>query len=165
MLFALRRCFESAFLALFLLLACVPVQAQDLTFPRDRLTIETADGKEHGFEVELAVDADHRQQGLMNRRQMAPDHGMFFDFGQTRRVMMWMKNTYLPLDMLFLGEDGGILTIRENAVPLSEAIIDSGEPVAYVLELNAGTVKRLGIATGDVVKTPQIDNRPTEASP
>ncbi|OJF93246.1 DUF192 domain-containing protein [Pararhizobium antarcticum] len=162
---SVRLCFESAVLALFLFLASANVQAADLVFPKDRLTIETADGKSHVFEIELAVDADHRQQGLMNRRQMAPDHGMLFDFGQTRRVMMWMKNTYLALDMLFIGEDGRVANIRENAVPLSEAIIDSGLPVAYVLELNAGTVRRLGIAAGDQVETPQIANRPANAAP
>ena len=69
----------------------------------------------------------------MNRRHMARDHGMLFDFGVTRRVMMWMKNTYLPLDMLFIAKDGKIETIRENAVPLSEAIIDSRVPIAFVL--------------------------------
>ncbi|MBB4189545.1 uncharacterized membrane protein (UPF0127 family) [Sinorhizobium terangae] len=92
----------------------------------------------------------------MYRRQMAPDHGMLFDFGETRRVMMWMKNTYLPLDMLFVARDGTVRTIHENAVPLSEAIIDSGEPVAFVLELNAGTVKRLGIKPGDRLEGARI---------
>ncbi len=161
----MRRLFESALLALFLLLTQTPGYAADLTFPKDKLTIRTTDGKKHAFEIELAVDADHRQQGLMNRRKMADDQGMLFDFGQTRRVMMWMKDTYLPLDMLFIGDDGKIDSISEQAVPLSEAIIDSDIPVAYVLELNAGTVKRLGIAVGDLVSTPQIDNRPTVASP
>jgi len=161
----LSRLFGSAVLALFLLLAALPAQAADLTFPKDRLTVQTADKKEHAFEIELAVDADHRQQGLMNRRQMAADHGMLFDFGQTRRVMMWMKNTYLALDMLFIAEDGRVENIRENAVPLSEAIIDSGTPVAYVLELNAGTVRRLGIAAGDRVQTPHIANRAENAGP
>ena len=92
----------------------------------------------------------------MNRRHMARDHGMLFDFGVTRRVMMWMKNTYLPLDMLFIAKDGKIETIRENAVPLSEAIIDSRVPIAFVLELNGGTVNRLAIAPGDIVDSARI---------
>ncbi|MEY9197477.1 uncharacterized membrane protein (UPF0127 family) [Sinorhizobium fredii] len=69
---------------------------------------------------------------------------------------MWMRNTYLPLDMLFIGADGTVATIHENAVPLSEAIIDSQEPVAFVLELNAGTVKRLGIRPGDRITGARI---------
>lgn len=146
----------SAFVALFLWLVPVFANAADVTFETAPLQIISAGGKVHKFTVELAVDNDQRSQGLMNRRHMARDHGMLFDFGVTRQVMMWMKNTYLPLDMLFLAKDGRIETIRENAVPLSESIIDSRVPVAFVLELNAGTVNRLGIATGDVVDSQRI---------
>lgn len=146
----------SAFVALFLWLVPVFATAADVTFETAPLQIISTGGKVHKFTVELAVDNDQRSQGLMNRRHMARDHGMLFDFGVTRQVMMWMKNTYLPLDMLFLAKDGRIETIRENAVPLSESIIDSRVPVAFVLELNAGTVNRLGIATGDVVDSQRI---------
>jgi uncharacterized membrane protein (UPF0127 family) len=144
----------SALVALFLWV--LPAIAVDITFETAPLSIETARGMSHSFTVELALDSDQRALGLMNRREMASDHGMLFDFGTTRRVMMWMKNTYLPLDMLFIRADGTIATIRENAVPLSEAIIDSREPVAFVVELNAGTVKRLGFAEGDRVISDQI---------
>src|SRR5690606_22774123 len=99
-----------------------------------------------------AVTPRQREQGLMNRREMAPDHGMLFAFGETRQVFMWMKNTYLPLDMLFIGKDGKIRSIKENARPLDESIIDSKGPIDYVLELNGGTVKRLGIRTGNRVQ-------------
>ncbi|MDQ0320234.1 uncharacterized membrane protein (UPF0127 family) [Pararhizobium capsulatum DSM 1112] len=146
----------SALAALFLYLAAMAVLAADVTFDVAPLTIVTADGHKHDFTVELAVDSDQRALGLMNRREMADNHGMLFDFGQTRQVMMWMKNTYLPLDMLFLRQDGKIATVRENAVPLSETIIDSREPVAFVVELNAGTVKRLGLAEGDTVVSDRI---------
>jgi uncharacterized membrane protein (UPF0127 family) len=88
----------------------------------------------------------------MNRREMAPDRGMLFSFGETRQVLMWMKNTYLPLDMLFVDKTGEIRTIRENAEPLSEAIIDSQVPVAFVVELNGGTVRARGIRPGDTVE-------------
>lgn len=147
----------SALLALFLCL--LPVMASaEVTFETTSLTITTSDGKVHPFTVELAADNDQRAQGLMNRRKMASDHGMLFDFRQTRQVMMWMKDTYLPLDMLFISKDGKVETIRENAVPLSQSIIDSGVPVAFVLELNAGAVKRLGIAPGDRIDSPPIAN-------
>ncbi|WP_455271726.1 DUF192 domain-containing protein [Rhizobium herbae] len=145
----------SALVALFLWLAPV-VAAADVTFETEPLQIIGTRGKVHKFTVELAVDNDQRSQGLMNRRHMPRDRGMLFDFGVTRQVMMWMKNTYLPLDMLFIAKDGKIETIRENAVPLSEAIIDSRVPVAFVLELNGGTVNRLGIAPGDIVDSRRI---------
>ena len=140
---------RSAISALFLLSVRVTSVAAEVSVAKDRLRLITGDGRAHDLTVELAIDPDQREQGLMYRRQLAPDHGMLFDFGETRRVMMWMKNTFLPLDMLFISQDGTVRTIHENAVPLSEAIIDSRESVAYVLELNAGTVKRLGIKPGD----------------
>ncbi|MGH6808484.1 MAG: DUF192 domain-containing protein [Ensifer adhaerens] len=141
---------RSAAMALFLSLLLFTVVAfAEVEFTTDRMRLVTADNKIHELTVELAIDADQREQGLMFRRSMAPDHGMLFDFGETRRVMMWMKNTHLALDMLFVDKRGIVRTIHQDAVPFSEAIIDSGEPVAFVLELNAGTVKRLGIKPGD----------------
>jgi uncharacterized membrane protein (UPF0127 family) len=140
----------SAFMALFLCLASVAGAGEK--FDTQPLTIVTKNGKSHAFTVELAVTPRQREQGLMNRREMAPDHGMLFAFGETRQVFMWMKNTYLPLDMLFIGKDGKIRSIKENARPLDESIIDSKGPIDYVLELNGGTVKRLGIRTGNRVQ-------------
>ncbi|WP_313193018.1 DUF192 domain-containing protein [Shinella zoogloeoides] len=137
-------------MALFLCLASVAGAGEK--FDTQRLTIVTKNGKNHAFTVELAVTPRQREQGLMNRREMAPDHGMLFAFGETRQVFMWMKNTYLPLDMLFIGKDGKIRSIKENARPLDESIIDSKGPIDYVLELNGGTVKRLGIRTGNRVQ-------------
>jgi uncharacterized membrane protein (UPF0127 family) len=146
----------SALVALFLCLVPFGAGAADVTFETAPLTIVTSGGQIHKFTVELAVDNDQRSHGLMDRRHMPRDRGMLFDFGQTRQVMMWMKNTYLPLDMLFINKDGKVETITENAVPLSEAIIDSRVPVAFVLELNGGTVRHLGIAPGDVVDNARI---------
>jgi uncharacterized membrane protein (UPF0127 family) len=128
--------------------------ARDVTFETAPLTIVTTDGNRHPFTVELALDSDQRAQGLMFRRTMAEDHGMLFDFGETRQVMMWMKNTELALDMIFVSAAGRVETVRENAVPHSEAIIDSGVPVAYVVELNAGTARSLAITTGATVELP-----------
>ena len=147
----------SAVLALFLCLAFSAAAAGE-TFDSQPLTIVTKGGKSHAFTVELALTPRQREQGLMNRRAMAADHGMLFAFGETRQVFMWMKNTYIPLDMLFIAKDGRIRTIRENAEPLSEAIIDSQGPVDYVLELNGGTVKRLGIRSGHRVQSKLIDS-------
>ena len=136
------------------LLSVLPVLAA--TFETEPLTIRTADGTSHAFVVELAVKADERAQGLMNRREMATDRGMLFDFGMTRRVAMWMKNTYLPLDMLFIRKDGTIAHMATDTTPQSEAIIDSRQEVYFVLELNAGTAKRLGMAPGDRVESATI---------
>lgn len=146
----------SAAAYLFLCLALTAFAAE--TFDTQPLTIVTRDGKSHVFTVELAVTPRQREQGLMNRREMAPDHGMLFAFGETRQVFMWMKNTYLPLDMLFIGKDGKVRTIKENAEPLSESIIDSQGPIDYVLELNGGTVKRLGIRTDNRVQNELLDS-------
>lgn len=149
---------KSAFAALFLFLAGAAI-AQEMTFPRDELSIRTAGGETHKFSVDLAVTDAQRQHGLMYRKEMAPDHGMLFDFGQARRVSMWMENTVLALDMLFIQGDGTISHIKENAVPFSRDIIDSQGPVKFVLEINAGRSKVLGIKVGDKVISRRIGNQ------
>lgn len=118
-----------------------------------RLEIRTAKAT-HSFSVEIADTEAKRADGLMFRTQMAPDHGMLFDFKREQPVWFWMKNTYLPLDMIFVKPDGTILSIAENTTPLSEATVPSGGPVRFVFEVVAGTVKRLGIAPGDKVVHP-----------
>jgi uncharacterized membrane protein (UPF0127 family) len=105
----------------------------------------------HVFDVELAVTPDERSKGLMFRRELPPGRGMLFDFEGEGPVAMWMRNTYVSLDMIFIRADGRIARIAENTKPLSEEIIPSGTPVKAVLELVAGTAKRLGIAPGDRV--------------
>jgi uncharacterized membrane protein (UPF0127 family) len=147
----------SAFMAFFFCFSLAAYAAE--TFDKQPLTIVTKDGKNHAFTVELAVTPRQREQGLMNRREMAPDHGMLFAFGETRQVFMWMKNTYLPLDMLFIAKDGKVRAIKENAEPLSEAIIDSQGPIDYVLELNGGTIKRLGIRAGNRVENELVESQ------
>jgi uncharacterized membrane protein (UPF0127 family) len=134
-----------------------PATAQ-VRFEKQPLTIETRAGARHQFTVELAVDPQQREQGLMYRKQMPTDHGMLFDFDEARPVSMWMRNTLIPLDMLFLDDKGVVTHLHEGAVPLSEAIISSGGPVRYVLELNGGAVKTLGIKPGDRVVSRQIGN-------
>jgi len=115
------------------------------------LAIVTRAGDVRRFAVELARTPRQLSRGLMFRDAMAPGHGMLFDFGRERPVAMWMRNTPIPLDMLFIDALGRIRGIAADAVPFSEAVILSPGPVRAVLELNAGTVRRLGIATGDRV--------------
>ncbi|MBB2674802.1 UNVERIFIED_ORG: hypothetical protein GGE44_004384 [Rhizobium esperanzae] len=120
-----------------------------MRFDKEPLLIQTAAGKTLHFTVEVAVTPDQRAHGLMFRKTMADDAGMIFDFGEPRRVAMWMENTFLPLDMLFADDTGTIRHIKENATPYSRDIIDSMSPVKYVVELNAGIVGKLGIKVGD----------------
>jgi uncharacterized protein len=116
------------------------------------LTIETSAGSSLAFRVELARTDTERARGLMYRDKLAPDAGMLFLYPTDRPVAFWMKNTLIPLDLLFIERDGTILSIAERAVPLSEATIPSGGPVAAVLELNGGTASHLGIKPGDRVE-------------
>jgi uncharacterized membrane protein (UPF0127 family) len=154
----LSKSIVSAFAALmFCVVAALPLAAQE-TFPSEQLTIQTADGKTHPFTAELATTDGQRQQGLMYRKTMAPTNGMLFDFGKDRDVTMWMRNTLIPLDMLFISKEGKIQHIHPNAVPHSESIISSNGAVRYVLELNGGAAKNMGIKRGDVVRSKQIGN-------
>lgn len=114
-----------------------------------RALIERGDGVQLWFDVELALTAPSRRRGLMGRARLAPRHGMWFDFGRASLVTMWMKNTPLPLDMLFVRADGGIVAVHARAEPYSLDTIAAPEPVPYVLELAGGSAARLGIARGD----------------
>jgi uncharacterized membrane protein (UPF0127 family) len=105
----------------------------------------------HAFTVEIATTDQERQTGLMYRKELPEGRGMLFDFGREQDVAMWMKNTYVSLDMIFIRADGRILRIAENTEPMSERIISSGGPVKGVLEVVAGTARKLGIAPGDRV--------------
>jgi uncharacterized membrane protein (UPF0127 family) len=118
------------------------------------LVAETAAGK-HSFTIEVADDMHERSRGLMYRETMADDHGMLFVFDQTQPVGFWMKDTPLPLDLVFIGADGRIRDILPGT-PYSEATISPGEPVRFVLELKQGTAQRLGIAAGDFIRHPEI---------
>lgn len=116
----------------------------------DPLTID-AGGKRHNFRVEFAkTDAD-RARGLMFRQSMPADQGMLFDFERDQMVAMWMRNTFIPLDMIFIFADGRIHRIEHRTEVQSERTISSGVPVRAVLELNAGTAERLGLKPGDRV--------------
>ncbi len=117
----------------------------------ESLTIVSGSAR-HAFHVEVMRTPDQRAKGLMYRNYMPPDRGMLFDFGGSEPVAMWMQNTYIPLDMLFIRADGTIARIAENTEPLSTRTIPSGEPVLSVLEINGGVSKQLGIKPGDKVE-------------
>lgn len=115
------------------------------------LEIDTGEDA-HLIRVEVARTPDERSRGLMFRQAMPADAGMLFDFGSERPVAMWMKNTFIPLDMLFATEDGKIVSIARDTVPLSTETISSGRPVRYVLELGAGRADALGLSRGDTLR-------------
>jgi uncharacterized protein len=115
------------------------------------LQIVTGTGT-HDFKVEIAADDASRERGLMNRRFMPADHGMLFEFPATAPVSFWMKNTYIPLDMIFISQAGVVTNVVARAEPLSERIIPSGPPCAAVLELNGGVAASIGVKPGDSVR-------------
>jgi uncharacterized membrane protein (UPF0127 family) len=119
----------------------------------DPLVIVTLTGS-HEFLVEIARTEAQREHGLMFRRSMPQDRGMLFGFESERPVAMWMKNTYLPLDMIFIGRGGKVVGLAENTEPLSEKVIPSGAPAISVLEVNAGVAARIGLKVGDTVRHP-----------
>ena len=133
-----------------MLLALVATAGGAATLDRSPLTIETDHGR-FEFQVELAVTPAERSRGLMFRESLADDHGMLFDFGSAKPVAMWMRNTYISLDILFIRADGSISRIARNTEPLSDTVIDSGEPVSAVLELRGGLTSERGIDAGDRV--------------
>jgi uncharacterized protein len=115
-----------------------------------------ADGAAHRFTVEVARTPDERAQGLQHRENLPADHGMLFDFGSEGAVAMWMRNTPIPLDMLFVTAAGEIAGIAERTEPYSLATIASPAAVRYVLEVAGGTADRLGIAPGDRLRGPPL---------
>ncbi len=136
-------------------LAATPVLAQpgvdrpQPKLPMERLVIVARDGRRHEFQVEMAVNPDHQTIGLMFRTEVPPNEGMLFDWGAPRESSMWMRNTLVPLDMLFITADGRIHRIAERTTPHSLAPIDSRGPVRATLELQGGITERLDIRVGD----------------
>lgn len=132
------------------LLAC-PGAAQSVPPRSETLEVITRNGT-LTFTVELALTPDEQARGLMFRTELPQRHGMLFDFGAESPLSFWMRNTLIPLDMLFIGGDGVIRRIHANATPLSETPIPSGGPARAVLEIAGGSAARLGIAVGDRVR-------------
>ncbi len=129
----------------------------DIQFNKSTLRIATG-GREIKFDVELALNDAERSRGLMFREKLGPYDGMLFDFVREAPVAFWMKNTLIPLDMLFIAADGTIKHIHSNAVPLSTESIPSEFPVRAVLEINGGSARLLGIKPGDKVLHPIFGN-------
>jgi uncharacterized membrane protein (UPF0127 family) len=132
-------------------------KAQLQSFATSELTIVSATGP-HRFTVEVAETPAQMEQGLMFRRTMASDAGMLFDYKTPTVATMWMRNTFIPLDMLFVDAQGRIVNVHQRAVPQSLDTIAATAPVRAVIELNGGTAARLGIAPGDQVQHPIFGN-------
>jgi len=130
-----------------------------MEFGHSELSILSA-GHRHKLDVEVATTFEQHARGLMFRKEMADRHGMLFLFHDSLMITMWMKNTYIPLDIVFIDRRGVIVHIARNAVPLSLEYISSVKPVIYVLELNGGITDRLGIKVGDRVLSPSFTVRP-----
>lgn len=128
-----------------------PTKAQP-ELPKEKLVVVTHGGKRHEFDVEMAVNEEQQITGLMFRTSLPADGGMLFDWGQPRPSDMWMRNTLISLDMLFINADGTVHAIAEHAVPQSLATIQSHGPVRATLEIAAGTAERLDIRVGDKVE-------------
>ena len=111
------------------------------------------------FSVEMATTEEEKQTGLMYRKELADGKGMLFDFSPEQQISMWMKNTYISLDMIFIRADGRILRIAENTEPLSTKIISSKGPARAVLEVVAGTAQKYGIRPGDRVGHPLFGSK------
>ena len=140
-----------ALLALLVVAARPAAAAPDL----EKLSFVTRSGV-HDYSVEVMRTPAQHAKGLMFRRYMPDDRGMLFDFGRSEIVNMWMKNTYIPLDMVFVGADGKVATIAADTEPMSERPISSGAPVIGVVELNAGAAAKMGLAVGDEVRHPMF---------
>lgn len=138
--------------------SCLFALAEDgrKDLPTETLMILSGE-TQHRFTVEVAARDTERARGLMFREHMAQDTGMLFIFEEEGERYFWMKNTPLPLDIIFISEAGRIVSIAADTTPFSEATIPSGKPARFVLELNAGATAELGIEAGDTVSSPSMD--------
>jgi uncharacterized protein len=150
----MRRCVQFVLLTLSLLALWFAASAGRIT-AADLQTLEIVSRNGvHPFAVELALTPEQQAQGLMFRKELPEGQGMLFDFQREQQTAFWMKNTFVSLDMIFIRADGRIHRIAANTVPLSETLVPSNGPVRAVLEVVAGTTRKLGIAPGDRVAHP-----------
>lgn len=133
-------------------------RALDRAFERSTLQIATPDARLHKFNIWIADDETRRARGLMFVQQMDADAGMLFIYPTAQRISMWMKNTHIPLDMLFVTAAGRVAKVVANTQPMSTKTIESGKEVTAVIELNAGTAARLHIGEGAQVIHPAFAN-------
>lgn len=132
------------------------------SLPTSALVVETAAGVRHAFTVELADSPREHSIGLMHRTEMADDHGMLFEYLYPQRVGFWMKNTHIPLDLIYIRHNGTIANINAMAEPFSLDPLPSRGRIISVLEINGGLAKKLGIAPGDIVRHPTLHNWPND---
>ncbi len=155
----MKRRFLLSLAALPLALAALPLAAlaqpgvtdPQPRLPTERLLIATRDNRRLEFNVEMALTAEQQMVGLMFRTALADNEGMIFDWGAPRESAMWMRNTLIPLDMVFIASDGRIHRVAERTVPLSLATVESRGPVRATLELAGGAAERLNLRVGDRV--------------
>lgn len=121
----------------------------------DQLSLRWAGGQAR-FTVEVVDTVASRNQGLMNREKLAPSAGMLFVYDAPQRASFWMRNTLIPLDMIFMDQTGRVTRIHSNAIPLDETPINGGDGVQFVLEINGGFAKRLGIVEGAEMQHPAV---------
>jgi uncharacterized membrane protein (UPF0127 family) len=133
------------------------LESLETAFEQDVLIIETATQGCFKFDIYLAVSSNQQQRGLMFVRDLPPWSGMLFTYRRSGVRSMWMKNTYIPLDIVFARGDGSVSSVAANTEPLSLKSISAIEPVNYVLELNAGTAEKLGIDSGSRLILQQPD--------
>ena len=140
------------------LAACQPSAPNAVELGRSSAGLEqlpltiSSNGREHRFTVEVARTGEEQSMGLMYRTELAPDRGMIFPMDPPRNASFWMRNTLIPLDMIFVRADGSIANVEANTVPYSEEPVRSAGPVAAVLEIPGGRAAELGIKAGDIVK-------------
>ena len=144
-----------AFAALLLVTAVLPATPVARAAGTEVLTLLTSSG-EHRFTVEIAESDEEKGRGLMFRSSLADDAGMLFIYPRAQQVSMWMRNTYISLDMVFIADGGTVHRIERRTEPFSERLIDSQGPVRAVLELSAGTADRIGLKPGDKVASPRL---------
>jgi len=138
--------------ALALMSASLAMANEPVYLPAEPLVVETAGGKTISFNAEIADDDAKRSHGMMFRRDMQDSEAMLFVWPEPYEAAMWMRNTYIPLDMLFIAPDGRIVYIARETVPHSLDVISAGQKVLAVMEIKGGASARLGIAEGDHVR-------------
>ncbi len=155
------RALRAALLPLILLAAACETtvapagsEAEDPALATTRVVLTTADGRTHRYTAEIAATPEQQARGLMYRRSMPRDRGMIFPMQPPRRASFWMQNTYLPLDIIFVGTDGRVLNVGRG-VPESTAFVEAVGLTGAVLELNAGEAERIGLKPGDKVSWTQ----------
>lgn len=149
---ALRRMKQRAIVLALMVLFAAPLHAECRA---DRVDVEGAFGTV-SFQIELADTVSERSQGLMHRTEMADEAGMLFVYPYTRPVSFWMKNTLIPLDMIFINARGVVHRVHANAIPHDTTSIPSGGPVRAVLEINGGLARKMGIRPGSKIRHPAL---------